>query len=122
VVVELREGDNGVQEEATRMMAWSKGSGVSCNDVGGWLEVSGDVMPCRARRKTTCRSGFGKWCSYQRTRSTMRSRWRSLQGRGASGPWQSLAGVPSGGQRVLVGGGLGGLVHKRANKIVRELR
>jgi hypothetical protein len=104
------------------MVVWSECSGASCNDGEVRLEDSGEAMPCRARRRMTCMSGSGKWCSYQGKRSMRRSWWRSMRGRGALELRQSFTGVSSGGQRDSVEGGFNVLVHKRTKQGVREVR
>jgi hypothetical protein len=99
-IFELRESDDGVQEETTRAMACRDWSLASCRREERWLEIRGAAVLCRARRRTVCMKRSGAGVLTRRCRSTRRAWWRDLRARGALELRQFLAEVSSGGSKI----------------------
>jgi hypothetical protein len=64
-ILELREGDDGVQVETARTMVCGDRSFASCRHVERRLEIRATAVLCRARRRTTSTGRSGRRRSYQ---------------------------------------------------------
>jgi hypothetical protein len=65
MVLGFHEGDDGAQEETTKMIACRNRSFASCKREERWLEVSGASVRCRASTNTGCAEGSRGLRPYQ---------------------------------------------------------
>jgi hypothetical protein len=97
VILELREGDDGVQVETARMMVCGDRSFASCRHVERRLEIRAVVVLCRGRRRMTSMGRSGRRRSYQGVQDDEAGLMAKQVGRGCSGlpaipRWRSCCG------------------------------